>query len=197
MSPHRQEACASLSPMGQKLFPYIEYDDNEQLVTEVRKHPVGVIMSLIGGGIVILVMVIITAVLAANVDKLNIGVSTSSLRAIITLVGLFVTLAAATMTYITAYVYRSSVLFITTEKVAEVSYKSLFNRTITQLGIGNVEDVSYAQTGILTRIFHYGTLTVETAGAEENSVFPFVPDPNGVSQMIIKAHEDYVEKFGN
>lgn len=197
MSAHRQEACKALSPVGQRLFQYIEFDDNEELLAEVRKHPIGVIASLIAGVFVILVMIILTTVLTTNIDKLNLGVDTSPLKLIITIVGLILTLLSATMTFITAYVYHSSVLFITNEKVAEVTYKSLFHRSITQLGIGNVEDVTYAQKGILPRIFHYGTLNVETAGAEEKSVFPYVPNPNETSQIIIKKHEDYVEKFGN
>ncbi len=198
MTPHRREASEHMTSVGKKLFQYVEFDEDEQLVAEVRKHPIGVVFSVVSGTFVTIVIVVMSIVLAINSSKLNLAdYDTNAAQGVILLIGLLLTVLCLAATFITTFVYRSSVLFITTDKIAEVSYKSLFNRKITQLGIGNVEDVSYEQIGIFSRIFHYGTLMVQTAGAKDNSIFSFVPDPNKNTQLIIKMHENYVEKFGN
>jgi hypothetical protein len=198
MTPHRQEACALLSPIGQKFFPFIEFDEDEQLLGEIRKHPVGQFMIMAGGVIVALVTAILTIVLAANVSRLGTTVSDpSSLQNIIFGIGFVVSVIALLGTVIPVYIYRSSVIFITSEKIAEVMYVSLFNRKITQLGIGNVEDVTYSQLGILPRMFDFGTLNIQTASDTDNAVFSYVPLPNKNTQLIIEAHEQFVKKYGN
>ena len=86
---------------------------------------------------------------------------------------------------------------MTDQKIAQVMYISLFNRKILQLGMGNVQDVNVSQKGILAHIFDYGSLIIETAGEMENPAFTYVPDPSTNSQIIIQAHQEYVEKHGN
>lgn len=196
MSPHRQEACNTLSPTGRKFFQYIEFDDDEKLLVEIRKHPIGLVAILVTAFIVVLVMMVLTFALSANIDQLT-TTNASSMQNIILGVGFLISIFTILGTYIPVFIYRASVIFITNEKIAEVEYISLFNRKITQLGVGNIENVTYAQKGILPRLFDYGTLIVETAAETENCNFSYVPRPNGNTQLIIEAHEAYVQKYGN
>lgn len=80
-------------------------------------------------------------------------------------------------TLIGVFLYRSNVIYVTSEKIAQVLYTSLFNRKISQLSIGDVQDVTVTQKGILAHIFNYGVLVIETAGEQQNYTFTFVPDP--------------------
>lgn len=200
MSPHRKEACKRLSPIGQKLFKYVEFDDDEELIGEIRRHPIGLFFIVVSGVLISAVIFLSTLILALNLDNLGLGVGesgTGSAKAIIILVGAIVGLLAVIATTITAILYNSNVVYITNEKIADVMYVSLFNRKITQLGVGQVEDVTVSQKGILPRVFDYGTIIVETAGEIKNPSYVFVPKPNKYSQIIIKIHEEYVEKYGN
>jgi hypothetical protein len=45
---NRKIASDHLSLVGRKFFNYIEFDSNEKLVTEIRKHPLGLFLILIG-----------------------------------------------------------------------------------------------------------------------------------------------------
>jgi len=199
MSQHRMEACESLSPVGKRLFRYIEFDDQERLLAEIRKHPIGLFFIELTGGLISLVLFLVTAILALNLQ--NLGVfnddSIGMFRNIIFMTGGILAAFGLIATIIAAILYRSNVVFVTDQKIAEVAYISLFNRKITQLGIGNVEDVAISQKGILARLFRFATLIVETAGEIENATFTYVPQPNTNSQLIIQAHEVYVQKYGN
>lgn len=202
MSPHRLEACKQLTPTGARLFKYVEFDDDEELLKEVHKHPIGLIFIWLTGGLITAAIALVSIFLASQTDGASTslgsaGTNNDTLRAIILLTGLLLGLASLVVTIITAILYESSRVFITNEKMAEVIYVSILNRRVTQLGVGNVEDVTVVQRGLLPRLFHYGSLQVETAGETNAPDFTYVPQPNEIAQIIVQAHETYVEKFGN
>jgi len=198
MSAHKAEACRRLSPIGQKLFRFVEFDDQEELLAEIRKHPIGLFLIAITG--VFISLTILFATTALSIGAGNSGVFEqfgSTPQLVLIVLGLLLTGLGFVATFIIGIIYRSNVVFVTNEKIAEVMYVSLFNRRIVQLGIGSVEDVTVSQKGIFSRIFDYGTLLVETAGELENCTFTYVPKPNETSQLIIQTHETYVQKYGN
>ncbi len=198
LTEHQVEAEDKLSPMGKRLFRYIEFDEKEELIAEIRRHPIGIVFILVTGLFIATTVLVAAIVLATNLDNLGVNLgSTGSIKAIIIGIGAVVSLVALIGTAIPYTIYRSNVIYITNQKIAEVLYISLFNRKVTQLGMGQVEDVNIIQRGILPRIFNYGTLIVETAGEIENCTFSFVPNPYINSPKIIQAHEEYVEKYGN
>ena len=199
MSPHKAEACATLSPIGQKLFRFIEFDDNEELLAEIRKHPIGLFFILVTGFFITAVILVAAGLLATHLSDLSLDAvdSGSSIQGIIIVIGVVLAALSIFMTLIVAILYRSNVVFVTNEKIAEVMYVSIFNRRIMQLGIGNVEDITVTQKGILPRLFDYGGLIIETAGEIKNPAFTYVPKPNENAQLITRDHEQYVEKYGN
>ncbi|HSX52892.1 MAG TPA: PH domain-containing protein [Patescibacteria group bacterium] len=199
MSAHRLQACEGMSAMGKKLFRYVEFDDTEELIAEIRKHPIGAFARGITGAFISLIIVLATSALALNLDNFNIDFGDNShiIKLILIAVGLVLGLLALAATALTVVIYRSSVIFITDQKIAEVMYVSIFNRKVTQLGVGSVEDVTVQQRGLFPRLFNYGTIVVETAGEVENCNFTMLPNPNFYSQKIIQDHELYVQKYGN
>jgi len=199
-SNHKEEVRSHLSPMGQRLFRFIEFDEDEVLKAEIRKHPIGLVVILFTGLLISSAILIATSLLASNLDYLGLGDgddNTSTIHTLILVIGFTVASLGVLMTFITGFLYTSNVVFVTDQKIAEVIYISLFNRRVLQLGVGNVEDVSVAQKGIFPRIFNYGSLVVETAGESENPAFTYVPSPNDNAQLIIQVHEEHVKKYGN
>lgn len=195
---HRAEATARLSSVGKKVFKYIEFDDDEELLAEIRKHPIGLVFIWLTGFLITATIVSSTVLLGMTVGSVGGDIDSSgSFRSIIIAIGLILGILSLLITIVTAILYQSNVVFVTNEKIAEVMYVSIFNRRVLQLGIGNVEDATVVQKGILPRLFNYGNLLTETAGELPNPAFTFVPDPNGYSKLIIQAHENYVEKYGN
>lgn len=197
-SAHKEEVSHHLSPMGRRLFRFVEFDDQEELLAEVRKHPLGLFFIIVTGVFISLAVAFAATALALHLDIVGLDSSNETLIRD-TLIGLGLVLGAFGLvaTIIAAILYRSNVVFITNQKIAEVMYLSLFNRRILQLGMGNVQDVTVTQKGILPRLFNYGGLVVETAGEIENPAFTYVPNPNTISQIIIQAHQQYVKEHGN
>lgn len=194
---HRIQAASRLSNEGRKFFNLIEFDSTEELVTEIRKHPIGLMFIFVSGGLVSLVLLFLAGLSASiNMESL-VGDASSSVRLILGLMFFLLFIGTVVATLISAWLYKSNVIFLTSEKIAQVLYVSLFNRKVSQLSIGDVQDVTVGQKGILAHMFNYGTLVIETAGEQSNYSFNYVPDPYVVSKQIVGAHEENLAKFGN
>lgn len=191
----------NLSPIGKKFFSMIEFDDNEQLHREVRKDPFGLFMIYLGGSLTTLVLFLILVVGGAAFDFTGItadtGITASSLSAIIVALGFFLTVGAILITAVAAFLYKNNVVLITSEKITQMLYLSLFNRKISQLSIADVQDVTVRQDGIFAHIFNYGTLTIETAGEQSNYTFTFTPEPYETAKALVGSHEADVAQHGN
>lgn len=190
---------AKLSSVGKKLFDIIEFDTDEKLYYEIRKHPVGLFVIYLAGflvaGLVFGVFVLGSFLLSA--DPLGLGIEPRGIQSAMILLGGALTAFILTVTAIGAHIYQSNVVLVTSEKLAQVLYKNLFYRKISQLSIGDVQDVTVTQKGILARIFNYGTLVVETAGEQQNYTFAFTPRPYESSKAVVAAHETNLKRHGN
>lgn len=190
-----------LSGIGRRFFHLIEFDDNEELIVEIRKHPFGLALIYTAGFLIAAVILSITLFLSTYGDVLDAVASldfdTGIFAGAVLALGGLLTIMCVIATLINGMIYRNSVIFVTSEKLAQVLYITIFNRKISQLNIGNIQDVTVNQAGVLSRIFHYGTLVVETAGEQQNYTFTFVPSPYQYSKAIIGAHERYVAQYGN
>lgn len=195
---NRQKACEKLSHEGKKHFSLIEFDEEEVLVTEIRKHPFGLFLIFFIGMLVTITSVVVTGIISASdLNSFFQSTSANSSKGIIIAIGFFIAVLSLVGTLIGAFLYKSNVIFVTSEKLAQVLYTTIFNRKVSQLSIGDVQDVTVSQKGILARLFRYGTLVVETAGEQQNYTFTFVPDPYRMSQEIVGAHERNLALYGN
>jgi len=184
-----------LSSTGRKYFKFIEFDDKELLLAEIRKHPFGLfIIIILGVSIAIVVFTGVTGLAASGfLGSLGFG----SLNAVMVFAGFLLSILIVAVTFINAHLYRNNVVFVTDEKLAQVLFITLFNRKLSQLSIGDVQDVTVQQNGFIPNLVGYGTLVVETAGEQQNYTFTFVPDPYETSKIIIAAHESSIKLYGN
>lgn len=195
---HRAKASARLSPLGKRYFELIEFDESEDLVTEIRKHPFGLIVIELTGLLITAIIAVATIVLPLQLDVSEVtGQDGGGIKSLIVAVGLILTLLVFGGGVIASILYRSNVIFVTTDKIAQVVYNSLFHRKISQLSIGDVQDVTVTQRGIFAHIFNFGTLVIETAGEQQNYTFTYVPRPYESARAIIGTHEQNLHKYGN
>lgn len=197
----KAEDKAKLSSTGKRYFNLIEFDKDESLICEIRKHAIGLFfIYLTGIGISLIIALIFSAISFSDVlsdGMSDVGASSGNLKSLVTIGGIiFIFFILVAMT-IQAILYTNNVIFITSEKIAQVLYINLFNRKISQLSIGDVQDVTVTQKGVLAHMFNYGTLVIETAGEQQNYTFTYIPDPYRHSKLIVGAHERNLVQFGN
>lgn len=191
---------SKLSQRAKRFFDLIEFDSDEQLICEIRKHPLGLVIIYLVGGFVTFALFFLLVIGALFVDNDPLGLGTggsSGFQVGLAIMGGLLTILSIISTAIGAFIYKSNVVLVTSEKIAQLLYKTIFDRKISQLSIGDVHDVTVIQKGILARIFNYGTMTIETAGEQANFIFTYTPDPYERAKDIVAAHERNVAQFGN
>lgn len=92
-----------------------------------------------------------------------------------------------------------NVYIITNERLVDVDFVGLLSKTVNVAQISRVEDVNYAQKGILASFFNYGDVIIQTASeqrtpdtAGEMSAFTFesVAFPDKVAGIISQLTEE-------
>lgn len=184
-----------LSSVGKKYFQYIEFDDEEVLLAEIRKHPFGLFVIIATG--IFVAMMLLVGVIAIATSSFFESLGFGNINAIVVFVGFLLSLFVMLVTGVNAHLYRNNVVFVTNEKLAQILFITLFNRKLSQLSIGDIQDVTVQQNGFIPNLVGYGTLVVETAGEQQNYTFTFVPKPYETSKVIINAHEMSIRHYGN
>lgn len=198
--PHNMNP-SQLSPSARQVFKLIEFDQDERLHAEIRKHWFGLFLIYFMGTFVtvaLLTIAVVTSVIKApGNSQMNAGLDFDSMRMPVILICFLLAVFSTVVTAIAAYLYKSNVILVTSEKLAQLLNPALFNRKISQLSIGDVQDVSVHQRGIFPHTFNYGTIVIETAGEQQNYMFTFAPDPYSAAKIIVNSHEENLKLHGN
>jgi uncharacterized membrane protein YdbT with pleckstrin-like domain len=78
---------------------------------------------------------------------------------------------------------------VTNDRIINVE-QHLFARTISELDLYKIQDVTGESTGFLQTIFNFGNVYVQTAGKVERFIFEQVPNPREVARKIIELSEE-------
>jgi len=160
----------------------------EQVICNIKRHPIGIIGIFVGAGFLLLVL----AVLAFGViPHFVTSTSHNQVYAVGGLIFVVAALVCLGFLFIASKVYWGNNWIVTSDSITQVTKVSLFDKQSSQLSLGNLEDVTAVQDGLLAHMFHYGVLRVETAGERSKFVFPYCPDPNSCAQKILNAREQF------
>ncbi len=176
-------------PIAAQDREYIEAD--ECLVTIVHRHPVGIVLIYLEALVAILAICGIGMLISPGVfDDL-----TGRGGALLTSIALLAVGVIALVMFIATYLYRQNRILVTDRSLVQVVQKGLFARKVSRLSMSNVEDVSATHHGILSTIFNFGILHIQTAGERENFVFPWCPDPDKYADRILDARQYYAHRL--
>ena len=83
-----------------------------------------------------------------------------------------------------------NVYIVTQKNIVDVDFHSILFKNIDVAPLRNIEDASSSMGGILSSIFHYGNVFIQTAGNTKNIDFLDIPKPHFVSDFILdEAHK--------
>lgn len=158
----------------------------EQTICEVKRHPIGMLTTYITSGVMLVVLAVLAFIVVPHVagsDNQSKALAAGGL--------VFIVLAALVLVFvfIANKVYWGNHWIVTSDSITQISQVSLFSKQSSQLSLGNLEDVTVQQRGILQQLFKYGTIRAETAGERSKFMFPFCPNPNYYAQKILAARE--------
>lgn len=115
-----------------------------------------------------------------------------ALYATIVIIGSIYYLSALLFGYTNFIDLYLDVWIVTNDRIVDIEQFGLFSRTISELDLFRIQDVTTDTHGFFATIFKYGNVTVKTASTNMSLVFKNVPDPNKIRMALLKlAHEDF------
>lgn len=188
----------NLAGVPDEFLHLFEHDASEVIYMQAVRHPVGPIAIYAMGGLAALLVILgYVFILSDNSIFESIGASAANVGAIGGLITLVLLVLIAGISFLAAYVYKKSRLILTNQKVVLIQYNSLISRKVSQLNISEVEDVNVSQPSIFDRIFKSGTITIETAGEQNNYVLSQMEKPYEFARKTIQMHEGAIAEYGN
>lgn len=149
-------------------FPGLKLDDGEYVEFFFKRAKI--VLGLICGATFAGLVVILLAFLLVLLNQDSIDEMGRNFLFFI----LFALLAAALIiSMIAIRVYDGNRLYITNKHVMQMVMDSLVSSSINIIDLESVEDVSFRQTSIWQKLFHYGTFRLSTIGDETTYTFPY------------------------
>lgn len=85
---------------------------------------------------------------------------------------------------------------ITDIRIIDIDQRGLFKRTVSETTFDKVQDVTYSIVGIMATALDYGTVSVQTGGAEGKIELDHVPHPRQVHEVVLEAQKLFKERHG-
>jgi len=100
--------------------------------------------------------------------------------------------------------YWLDVFIVTDKRILDIEQNGLFNRTVSELRMYRIQDVTAEIKGFTRTIFNFGNVYIQTAAEKERFDFVNISHPNDVAKMILELAEqdrkdhldEAVEEFG-
>lgn len=154
-------------------------EDGEKVILLVRRHPFFIIVRLVFFIILILIPITIDALFLPFLHTNNIldlFFFISSVWYLFLWSGIFYSLT----------MYTLDVWIVTDRRIIDSLQHGFFNRTISELHLTRIQDISVQTEGIIQTILHFGDLQVQTAATEEKFKFSQIPNPVKVKDEIMR-----------
>jgi len=175
-------------------FLYLNLHDNEEIKVVVRHHWAGFLGTLV----IVLAMALFPLVIIFAVNLLLSG-DLQSVRSLLIVAFSGYYLFLLTFLFGAWINYYYDILFITNERVLNVSQEGLLARKVSELSLRQVQNVTAQVTGFLQTLFNFGHLIIETAGEGTTDdptrsglqgyfTIHDLPEPNRLARVILELH---------
>ncbi len=168
--------------------PLSSMQAGERNIFEVKRHPFGMLVTYISAGVLVVVAAVVVFAVAPMIFADSSSSQVESLGAVAFVIFSLLVLG---FVFIANKVYWGNRWILTSDSLTQVTQRSLFDKQSSQLSLGNLEDVTASQDGILPHMFNFGVLRVETAGERSKFVFVYCPNPSFYAQQILHAREAF------
>lgn len=96
--------------------------------------------------------------------------------------------------FYTITMYALDTWIITDHRVIDSEQHGFFSRTVAELNLAKIQDVSTTTHNFIETMLKFGDLDVQTAGTNPKFSFKEIPNPEVVEAELLKAHNQYMAK---
>lgn len=111
-------------------------------------------------------------------------------KAIILLFGSIYLLSVWLFFYTSFIDYYLDIWLVTNDRIIDIRQEGLFGRTVAELDLYRVQDVTSECKGIFPTMFNFGNVYIQTAGEKQRFTFFNIPDPHHIREEIIRLTDE-------
>jgi hypothetical protein len=152
-------------------------DDKEDIVLMVRQHPAIFILK----ALLVIFLLVSPIILFPVLNSLFEGAINVALWMGGSLVFLLLAITLAADSF---FKWFYSVNIITDERIVDVDFSNILYHKFAEAQLEKIEDVSHKPAGLLSTVFDFGNVYIQTAGTNPEFVFDNVPRPRDVQDTI-------------
>ncbi|OGH68818.1 MAG: hypothetical protein A3J66_02050 [Candidatus Magasanikbacteria bacterium RIFCSPHIGHO2_02_FULL_47_14] len=166
----------------------IKQKSYERVVHILRRHPVTFLPKVL---FFILLILVPIAIFLLFKNLFPLFIEKEMIQVLGILLGSLYYFGILLFFYTEFVIFYLDMWVVTNDRIIDIEQFGLFSRTISELDLFRIQDVTTDVHGIFPTLLHYGTVTVKTASDNINIVFHDVPQPNKIREELIQlSHED-------
>lgn len=170
-----------------QLATFIHQKSYEHIELKIRKHLVTAVPTML----LFVLLLAVPVILRWFVGKMFPGLFEMTLVHLgNTLVNCVYYLSIGLFFYTYFVNFYLDILVITNDRLMHVEQQSIFARTISEVDLYKIQDITSTISGFFESMFDYGNLLIQTAGAAEKFQIDHVPHPEALRQRILDLAEE-------
>jgi len=167
---------------------FVREHKGEKIMYELRRHPITFVPYLVLFVILAFVPVVVYFLFLSLFP--NTVEPASSLYPVLVLLGSSYYLAIFLFFFGMFIDFYLDVWVVTNDRIIDVEQHGLLSRSISEIELFRIQDVTTDVHGLFPTVFHYGNVTVKTASSTTGIVFKNVRKPNGIRSALIRLSEE-------
>lgn len=92
------------------------------------------------------------------------------------------------------FTWWNTIGILTSERIIWMTQEGLFSRSLTEIPLAKVQDVSFKVKGLFQTIFNFGVVIVKTASSEDVMRVENIAEPYEMQQEIMKVAKEIWER---
>lgn len=169
--------------------PNLDLNSTEYIIANIPRSTIGLIVPLVGA--FVLICLFIAGIISYPMVIADTHFDNAPNAGIVALVGIVLSAIVVGFTYMNVWIYRANRLYLTNERIIQDIQQSLFSHEVQTISLGNIEDVSYKQTGLMQEALGYGFIDLSTEGDQKAYQMTYVSDPRRQVATLTAAVEDF------
>lgn len=159
---------------------------DEELVFFLRRHPITLLSLFLGYALIIVLPFGIWSYLLSFQPQL---IDTEVSRTLV-LLGMSAFFLFAWLFLFQAFLdYYLDTWIVTTRRILNIEQTGLFGRTVSELRLYRIQDVTAVVNGMGATFFNYGNVEIQTAAEHTHFLFEQVGAPNNIAKVILELSE--------
>lgn len=170
---------------SERLFPSQLPD--EKIVIVAREHWFR-LASKVFLILILSLLPVIFKLLLVDSDYLD---TSKTAGAIVSTISAVYYLALLVALFVVFVLYYLNLYVVSENRIVDIDQTGILFHEVSELNIETIEDVSSQTKGVLGNLLNYGTVYIQTAGAQEKFEFENVPHPEIISKIILELYENH------